>query len=107
MAEGAIDRELEPITATYVRDILVDELRLDTRITTLGHVQRGGNACAFDRILATLQGGEAVKAVLESTPDTPSPMIAINENKITRKPLMDAVRLVNPNCHLRYGCRNC
>lgn len=83
----------------------MDELRLDTRITTLGHVQRGGTACAFDRILATLQGGEAVKAVLESTPDTPSPMIAINENKITRKPLMDAVRLVCPNCPLR--CRNC
>ncbi|KAG0132133.1 phosphofructokinase-domain-containing protein [Tuber indicum] len=93
VAEGAIDRELKPITATYVRDILVDELRLDTRITTLGHVQRGGTACAFDRILATLQGGEAVRAVLESTPDTLSPMIAINENKITRKPLMDAVRL--------------
>lgn len=45
-------------------------------------------------MLATLQGVEAVEAVLESTPDTPSPMIAINENKITRKPLMDAVKLV-------------
>jgi 6-phosphofructokinase 1 len=46
-------------------------------------------------MLATLQGVEAVEAVLESTPDTPSPMIAINENKITRKPLMDAVKLVS------------
>jgi 6-phosphofructokinase 1 len=45
-------------------------------------------------MLATLQGAEAVNAVLDSTPDTPSPMIAINENKITRKPLMDAVKLV-------------
>jgi len=85
----------------------VDELRLDTRITTLGHVQRGGTACAFDRILATLQGGEAVKAVLESTPDTLSPMIAINENKITRKPLMDAVRLVCPNYPLLETANDC
>lgn len=46
-------------------------------------------------MLATLQGVEAVEAVLESTPETPSPMIAINENKITRKPLMDAVKLVS------------
>jgi 6-phosphofructokinase 1 len=34
---------------------------------------------------------EAVKAVLEATPETPTPFIAINENKITRKPLVQAV----------------
>jgi 6-phosphofructokinase 1 len=68
-----------------------DGLCLDTRITTLGHVQRGGTGCAYDRMLATLQGVEAVKAVLEATPETPTPFIAINENKIMRKPLMQAV----------------
>jgi len=64
---------------------------LDTRITTLGHVQRGGTACAYDRYLSTLQGVEAVNAVLDATPTTPTPFIAINENKITRKPLVQAV----------------
>ena len=97
VAEGAIDRELNPVTASYVKDILVERLHLDTRITTLGHVQRGGTACAYDRMLATLQGVEAVEAVLDSTPETPSPMIAITENKITRKPLMEAVKLVSIN----------
>ncbi len=33
-----------------------------------------------------------MEAVLEATPETPTPMIAITENKITRMPLMDAVR---------------
>lgn len=42
-------------------------------------------------MLATLQGVEAVKAVLEATPETETPFIAINENKIVRKPLMQAV----------------
>ena len=42
-------------------------------------------------MLATLQGVEAVKAVLEATPDTETCFIAINENKIVRKPLMKAV----------------
>jgi 6-phosphofructokinase 1 len=93
VAEGAIDRNLGKITPTYVKDLLSDKLGLDTRITTLGHVQRGGSACAYDRMLSTLQGYEAVKAVLESTPDTPSPVITITENKISRKPLMEAVRL--------------
>jgi 6-phosphofructokinase 1 len=77
-----------------VKDLLADKngLGLDTRITTLGHVQRGGTAVAYDRMLATLQGVEAVKAVLEATPETPTAVIAINENKIVRKPLMQAVQ---------------
>lgn len=92
VAEGAIDDELQPITSEQVKDALV-ELGLDTRITTLGHVQRGGTAVAYDRMLATLQGVEAVRAVLESTPETPSPMIGILENELIRQPLVEAVRL--------------
>lgn len=42
----------------------------------------------------TLQGVEAVNALLEATPDTPSYMIGVRENKITRVPLMDAVAMV-------------
>jgi 6-phosphofructokinase 1 len=94
VAEGATDRDLNPIPATYVKDVLAGKLGLDTRITTLGHVQRGGNACAYDRMLSTLQGVEAVEAILESTPETPSPVITINENKISRKPLQESVKLV-------------
>lgn len=76
-----------------IKDLLADKsgLALDTRITTLGHVQRGGVACAYDRYLSTLQGVEAVNAVLDATPETPTPFIAINENKIIRKPLIQAV----------------
>ncbi|KAK9473401.1 phosphofructokinase domain-containing protein [Dipodascopsis tothii] len=93
VAEGAIDNELNPVTAEHVKDLLVQKLGLDTRITTLGHVQRGGTAVAYDRMLATMQGVDAVDAVLESTPETPSPMIAITENKISRKPLVESVAL--------------
>ncbi|AET39000.1 6-phosphofructokinase subunit alpha Ecym_3522 [Eremothecium cymbalariae DBVPG len=92
LAEGALDNNLNPITAEEVKKSLV-ELGLDTRITTLGHVQRGGTAVAHDRWLATLQGVDAVKAVLEMTPDTPSPLIGILENKIIRMPLMESVKL--------------
>ena len=76
-----------------IKDLLADPngLGLDTRITTLGHVQRGGQAVAYDRMLATLQGVEAVKALLEATPETETCFIAITENKIVRKPLMQAV----------------
>ncbi|KAI0950948.1 hypothetical protein AcW1_008116 [Taiwanofungus camphoratus] len=93
VAEGAHDKNLNPIRADYVKDVLTERLGLDTRVTTLGHTQRGGAPCAFDRILPTLQGVEAVDALLESTPDTPSYMIGISENKITRIPLMEAVAM--------------
>lgn len=96
VAEGARDRDGQKITPTEIKDLLADKseggLGLDTRITTLGHVQRGGTAVAYDRMLATLQGVEAVKAVLEATPETETCFIAITENKIVRKPLMQAVK---------------
>ncbi|CAK1360098.1 ATP-dependent 6-phosphofructokinase [Cercospora beticola] len=93
VAEGAHDRNLNHITPVMVKDLLSNSVGLDTRVTTLGHVQRGGPPCAYDRMLATLQGVEAVKAVLEATPETPSPVICIVENKIVRKDLMEAIRL--------------
>ncbi|KAI1212507.1 6-phosphofructokinase [Annulohypoxylon truncatum] len=94
IAEGALDRHGTKITPEMVKDLLADKsgLALDTRITTLGHVQRGGTAVAYDRMLATLQGVEAVRAVLEATPETETCVIAITENKIVRKPLMKAVQ---------------
>ncbi|KAK4703678.1 6-phosphofructokinase 1, partial [Phenoliferia sp. Uapishka_3] len=92
VAEGAQDCNLKPITPNEIMDVLTHRLGLDTRVTTLGHTQRGGAPAAYDRILATLQGAEAVEAVLNSTPDKPSPVIGIKENKITREPLMEAVK---------------
>ncbi|PWN29488.1 putative 6-phosphofructokinase [Jaminaea rosea] len=91
VAEGAIDRELNDIKADDIKVVLSDRLGLDTRVTTLGHTQRGGRPVAADRILATLQGVEAVNALLEAKPSTPSYVITIRENKITRAPLMEAV----------------
>lgn len=53
VAEGAIDRDGNPITAELVRQTVVSQLNQDTRITVLGHVQRGGNPSAFDRVLVS------------------------------------------------------
>ncbi|KAI9010016.1 6-phosphofructokinase [Phycomyces nitens] len=95
VAEGAIDKSLNPIKPEYIKDILTDRLGLDTRVTTLGHTQRGGSPAAFDRILATVQGVASVDAVLRSTPETPSPLIGMTSNKVTCRPLMKAVELTH------------
>ncbi|XP_040842629.1 ATP-dependent 6-phosphofructokinase, liver type isoform X4 [Ochotona curzoniae] len=51
IAEGAIDRSGKPISSSYVKDLVVQRLGFDTRVTVLGHVQRGGTPSAFDRVL--------------------------------------------------------
>jgi len=42
-----------------------EELGFSVRVTRLGHVQRGGSPSAFDRILATRLGAEAVNQLLD------------------------------------------
>lgn len=37
-----------------IKKVVEDNLKQDTRITVLGHVQRGGNASAFDRIIVSI-----------------------------------------------------
>ena len=41
VSEGAIDKQGSPITADKVKQEIVSRLDIDTRITVLGHVQRG------------------------------------------------------------------
>jgi 6-phosphofructokinase 1 len=38
--------------------------QFETRVTILGHIQRGGSPSAFDRVLASGLGNAAVKAIL-------------------------------------------
>ena len=48
-----------------IADIIARETAAETRVTVLGHVQRGGSPCAFDRILASSLGAYAVDLVVE------------------------------------------
>lgn len=41
----------------------------DTRVTVLGHIQRGGSPTCMDRVLASLLGHDAVKALLNGKRD--------------------------------------
>ncbi|XP_048202106.1 ATP-dependent 6-phosphofructokinase, liver type [Perognathus longimembris pacificus] len=93
LAEGAIDRHGKPISSGYVKDLVVQRLGFDTRVTVLGHVQRGGTPSAFDRILSSKMGMEAVMALLEATPDTPACVVSLSGNQSVRLPLMECVQV--------------
>lgn len=91
VAEGARDRAGEPITSTYVRDVLEDRLGEDTRVTILGHVQRGGSPSAYDRWASTWLGYEAALEVLAASPGSVGPVIGFEGNQVVRVPLIEAV----------------
>ncbi len=91
VAEGACDQSGNPISATSIRSLLEEELGEDTRITILGHVQRGGAPSAFDRYLATLLGHAAVERLLSDEPDAPAQLIGLNGNRVVSSPLMECV----------------
>jgi 6-phosphofructokinase 1 len=91
VAEGAHDRDGNPITADQVRTLLEDELGEDARITVLGHVQRGGAPSAFDRYVATLLGHAAVELLFTDAPNTPAQLIGLRGNRVVTSPLMECV----------------
>lgn len=90
VAEGATDREGNPIKADYVRSVITDRLHEDARVTILGHVQRGGTPSAFDRWCSTILGYEAALEVLGDGPST-GPVIGYKGNRVAQISLLEAV----------------
>jgi 6-phosphofructokinase 1 len=91
VAEGAQDRHGKPIASDYVKKVLEERLGQDTRVTILGHVQRGGSPSAFDRYLSTMLGYVAVEEILSSTPESEPQLIGMRDNRVTHSPLMHCV----------------
>ncbi len=64
----------------------LDELQVgfSTRVTILGHIQRGGSPSAFDRLLASRMGVKAVDALLAGQTDV---MVALRGRDMENVPL--------------------
>ncbi len=92
VAEGARDWHGNRISSQYVAEIMEEKLQSETRITILGHVQRGGAPSAFDRNLATLLGAEAVDVMLRMQPGDPVPVVGILGNRISQTPLHECLQ---------------
>ena len=91
MAEGAQDRDGKYIGSTDVQRVLEEHLGEEVRVTVLGHVQRGGRPSAYDRILATQLGYEAVKTLLNAKPEDEPVVVGTKANHIKYFPLMECV----------------
>jgi ATP-dependent phosphofructokinase / diphosphate-dependent phosphofructokinase len=68
----------------------------ETRMTILGHIQRGGTPVAYDRVLGTRFGVEAIDAASEGDFGR---MVALRGTEIVRVPLEEALaepKLLDP-----------
>lgn len=109
VAEGAKPvkdsiRMPEPIIDQYgherlggIANLIAPEIEqrtgFETRVTTLGHVQRGGTPTAFDRVLSTRYGLAAIDAVHEEAWGN---MVALDANEIRLVPLAKATGADKP-----------
>ncbi|HOW85229.1 MAG TPA: 6-phosphofructokinase [Candidatus Aminicenantes bacterium] len=103
-AEGAKPQDASLITQTSERDafghvrlggignMIAREIEMrtgiDTRVTVLGHIQRGGSPTAFDRILATRYGIAAIDLVKDEKFGL---MVGLKGNRIVAVPLEEAL----------------
>ena len=86
-----------------ISNVIAEEIErrtgFETRVTILGHVQRGGTPTAFDRVLATRFGIAAIDAVHEGAFGQ---MVALQAGSIVRAPLAEAVgtlKTVDPSLY--------
>jgi 6-phosphofructokinase 1 len=70
-----------------------DRLGIETRITVLGHIQRGGTPTACDRVLATRFGISAVEQILAGNLGC---MVALQGTRIDTVPLKDVASRIKP-----------
>lgn len=88
LVSGRVDPiKLGGIGAKLGQD-LEEHFGMETRVTVLGHLQRGGSPNSYDRVLSTRYGVAAVDAALEGEFGI---MVALQGRDIIRVPLNQAV----------------
>lgn len=82
----------------YIGEKITADTGLETRITTLGHLQRGGSPTPFDRNLGTKFGSHAINLVAEGKFGR---MVALQGTSVVDVAIKDAIveqKLVQPDC---------
>jgi 6-phosphofructokinase 1 len=102
-------KRTDPVRLGGIAEVIAknieDETGQETRVTVLGHVQRGGSPTAYDRILATRFGAVALQAASRGEFGV---MTSLQRNQVVTVPLKNAIgrqRLVPPDSQLVFIAR--
>ncbi len=66
---------------------------VEGRVCVLGHIQRGGAPCAFDRILASVLGYHAVNALCEGQKNI---FVGVQNGKVAVTPIEEIIGKKKP-----------
>jgi 6-phosphofructokinase 1 len=72
----------------YIGELIAKEMGIETRVTVLGHVQRGAAPIASDRILGSTFGVYAVDLINQGKFDC---MVTWKNQKVTHMPILEAI----------------
>ncbi|MGO4988508.1 6-phosphofructokinase [Gallicola sp. Sow4_E12] len=89
--------------ASELKEELQKRTGIETKATMLGHVQRGGSPCAYDRILATEMGNKAVELLLEGKSAL---ALATQRGQIVDMDITEAVETTNELNQELYSIAN-
>lgn len=90
VAEGEEEGNASQISEKIRKRVQSD---IDMRVTTLGHIQRGGIPTAYDRILASRLGLGALEGLMNGQQNV---MAGIVNNELVYTPFKDTIRLPKP-----------
>lgn len=76
-----------------LREMIESNTGYETRVTVLGHIQRGGSPTAFDRILGTRYGIKAVELIMQNEFGY---VVVLKGNKIEKVPLEEVLGKIKP-----------
>ena len=101
VTRGTDAKRTDPIQLGGIGKVVADNIEKntgrETRVTVLGHLQRGGSPTPYDRILSTKFGAFAIKLAAEKKFGK---MVALKGNEIVAVDIADAIskqKLVKPN----------
>lgn len=117
VAEGAISREdadmtkkelkekkksgmVYPSVAYEIGARIQEVTGSEVRVTVPGHMQRGGEPCPYDRVLATRLGAAAARLIADKEYGC---MVAVENNVMTKVPLSEVagrLKTVDPDCSM-------
>jgi 6-phosphofructokinase 1 len=104
-----VEDSFDPIRLGGIGNMVGEQIEAstgkETRVTVLGHLQRGGSPTAFDRILAIRYGIKAVNMVMEGCFGE---MVCLKGNNISSVPFAKSAgdrRQIPLNCDLLLAAR--
>lgn len=87
--EGPHSRHHIGRVGELIADLVEDKTGYETRVSVLGHIQRGGTPTAYDRIIGTQFGFKAVELVQEKKFGQ---MVSLQDNKLGSVSIAKAVK---------------